>query len=817
MRIEPTIDIWGRLAVIALLAAALWNPGLPGLRGPLHLALLMDDSASVPRTQADAAWRALAPALADLPAGSRLSLVRFGAEPLTEAANLDPASATGRRLLAQPTPPRRLALPDRHTDIGAALATGLALGTAGLPTTLLVVSDGAANLGDPTPDLTAAKVQGVPVLWWQPPAGPREPDAWIARFDAPRRIDAGSPAELSLLLGADVALDTELVIGEGDRTLLRRPVHLDGGEPLALAVTLDLSGPGVHEIAAGLTKADRVPENNERAALLEVSGPVRILLITPRPEASAVADSLRRGGWPVSALRPAGFTLSALQGRQLLALEEVAASDLPEADWQRIDRVVRQGGMGLLVLGGPRTFGTGGYRHSTLEGLLPVLAEAPRPMPPAAVLFAVDRSGSMEQATRVGASRLDLARAAILGSAHSLNAGDTAGIIAFDTQARILLPLNRRIDQAAAMATAWDLKPSGGTRLEPVLDLALPMLAAADVPERLLVLATDGRVADADRLPAMAERLAASGVILVAIAIGEEADTAVLERLAAAGKGRLLLAADAAELPSLMEAEVRGRRSRIGEGPEVPHLVAALPFAPDLAGPFPPFDAYQLTRPRPGAAVYLAARQGEPLLAAAFSGTGRVAALPGGLGPWAGDWVSWPQWGRFLGGLVQWSAAAEADPELHLRVMDGAEYLTLAVEALDPAGDWAEAAAMPVAVRDPTGDWHHLSAEVRAPGRYRVEIPAPLSGRYDLIAGFEGRGQRMAVLHQPLAEVLPAANRESPLDHAVRTGLVRAWSPAEGLPAPAAKGGARPLIAGLALALFLIVLAVERLPNQQKP
>ena len=799
--------LWGRVVVAVLLAAALWDPGLPGLRGPQHLVVLLDDSASLGAEAVNAAWRSLAPTLGDLPAGGRLSLVRFGARPVTEAAALAQEDA-GQVLLAGPLPPRRLALSDRHTDIGAALAAGLGLAIDGLDSTLLLISDGEANFGYMMPALAAARARGVPVLWWRPPGAAAEADAWIARLDVPRRVEAGAPTPLNLVLGADAPLMTDLVIREGHRPLVRQSLHLAPEAPMTLGLSLDLQGTGVHELMAELEAADRVQANNVRGALTETAGKAAVLLIAPRPSESVVAASLSDGGWPLAAISPAHFGPAILQGHRVLILEGMAAADLPEADWQAIAREVRQGGMGLVVLGGPGTFAAGGYRHSTLEGLLPVLAEAPRPLPPAAIVFAVDRSGSMEQATRVGASRLELARAAVLGSARSLSPGDEVGLVAFDTEARAVLPPARCPDQAAAMEAAWDLSPSGGTRLGPALDLSLSLLAEAQAPDRLLVLATDGRVADADGVQAMADRIAAAGVTLVAIAIGEEADAETLGRLTAAGKGRLLRATDAAELPSLMQAEVHAQRSSLGEGPVEPRLLAPLPFAPGMQGPLPPLAAYQVTRPRPDAAVYLAAEGGEPLLAASLSGTGRVVALPGGLGPWASAWTSWPGWAPFVGGLVQWSAGAGA-PSLHLRTEDRAESIALTMEVLD-GGDWAQAPALPVGMRDPAGGWHRLSAPVQAPGRYALEIPAPLPGRYDLIAGPQGQEQRLALLHQPLAELLPGDGGE--LASAARDGLVRPWSPRDGVPAPRAQAGARPRLAALALALFLAVVALERLP-----
>jgi hypothetical protein len=693
----------------------------------------------------------------------------------------------------------------------------LALDDGRLPLALLVVSDGAGTRGEPRPVLAAAAALGSPVLWWRPPVPTHESDAWIAALRAPARVVAGEAIPLALTVGANGPSDGDLLVTRDGRPLRRERLTLIGGETRSLSLSLPPADPGLHEIAAELVSADRTAANHRRRSLVDVAGRAEGLLLARRPEASAVLASLRLGGWPIADLTPAAFTAGALARRQVLILEGLSVTDLAEADWQAIARSVRRDGLGLLVLGGPGTFGSGGYRHGTLEGLLPILSESTKPLPPATLLFALDKSGSMQRPTAAGASRLALARRAVVESARLLQPEDRAGLLVFDAEVRTLLGLERRADQAAAIAGPWELAAGGGTRLAPVLETAVPMLAAAGTEQRLLILVTDGKLSDADRLPAMEDLLRGSGVTLIAIAVGEGADTETLGHLAQASGGRLLIAEDAAELPRLMEAEVQERRTAVGEGPVSPRLAAPLPFfAAGTATHWPPISAYQVTRLRPGSEKYLAAPTGEPLLAAGFSGTGRVAALPAGLGAWAPDWPTWSGWGIFLGGLIQWVAAADPDPELSGRVEQVPGELRLTVEATGPGGDWLEAAGLPVEVRDPAGSWQQLTARPQAPGRYALAIPAPLAGRYDLLIGPEAHRQRLALIHEPIEELVGDPTPSAGLDGPQREGLVRAWSPALALALPQMRGNTRAALAALALAVFLAVLVTERMPPRRE-
>ena len=162
-----------------------------------------------------------------------------------------------------------------------------------------------------------------------------------------------------------------------------------------------------------------------------------------------------------------------------------------------IGEAVRRDAMGLLALGGPQSFGLGGYRGSALESLLPVVSEPPADEPPAAVMFVVDISGSMAQSASVS-DKLRAANAAVLHAAAALRPEDRVGLIAFDVEARQLLGVERRDDHARAIRQAWPTTASGGTSLIPALELAQTALAAETAERKLLILVTDGMLSDAD-------------------------------------------------------------------------------------------------------------------------------------------------------------------------------------------------------------------------------------------------------------------------------------------------------------------------------
>jgi hypothetical protein len=715
-------------------------------------------------------------------------------------------------LLSDPSPPRRRQVSNQGTDIAAALLAGLQRARYDAPQLLLLVSDGMSTSGAVASALQAAKRPGLSVRWWRPQAGKRLPDAWIRSIRAPTRVGAGETFAVSVTAGANQSMRAELRLIANGRLAARQEIDLTPGEPGAASFDLALGQIGTQALTVILSAPDDgVPENNGRSRLIETLGKPRILMISPSPSPSPVAESLRLGGWPLRRVRPKLLATGMIEAARLIILEQIPVTDLSATDWQTIARAVRREGAGLILLGGPDTFGLGGYRHSTLEELLPLIAEASRPLSPAAVLFAVDSSGSMDQTTQAGASRFQLARQAVTGSARQLDPADLVGLTLFEREPREVLPLQRHPDPAIGLSHAWDASPGGGTMLLPMIRQAARVLGGAAVEQRILVLVSDGRFADANDPEGPRSLLEGAGIDVIALAVGEDAQTDTLERLTRHGEGRLLRVADVAELPGLMQTEVGKRRSALEVGRVTPVPSEPLPIPGAPTWEWPSVGAYPVTRARQGAIVHLTAPNGDPLLAAHFAGAGLVLALPSGLGPWAPEWSNWASWGRFLGGLVQWAAAPAATSQLRVAADGESDLIRVRVDALE-AGDWAPNGELTLEWRDPSGRWRSLPAEATAPGRFETSLPAAGNGRYDIRARRGARSSSLAIWHQPADELLPRAPEA--LMQATAAGLVQPWTPASSeLKAPAGDRSSQFLLAVLALLVYLGAVVAERLPR----
>ena len=120
---------------------------------------------------------------------------------------------------------------------------------------------------------------------------------------------------------------------------------------------------------------------------------------------------------------------------------------------QLLADMVRNGAIGLMITGGRQSFAVGGYYKSALESILPVSLEQRREVRKSsmALMVALDRSGSM--AMPIGKlTKMDLANQATLEAFRQLQERDEFGLLAVDSTAHSVLPLQAVAVSARARA-----------------------------------------------------------------------------------------------------------------------------------------------------------------------------------------------------------------------------------------------------------------------------------------------------------------------------------------------------------------------------
>jgi hypothetical protein len=545
------------LQALALLALLLALAGVRWLddRARPGLLVLVDRSLSVPRVASDAALVELQRASG----GARIEWIEFAGRPGPPG----PLQTTARESEGRDRGAEADLLPS-VTNLEGALDAALAAHAQRPYAGAVVLSDGHANAGDSSRALSSAREAGLPIHW-RTVARPA-PAAWIADVQAPTRARRGQALRIVVPLEGETArtLRVTATARHASGALLASSAAADQRGVATLELESGRGGPLLVSLSLEDAASGEVLDLRRDAVAIDVVEPARLLYLQGSP--GPLAGSLLAGGWTLESApaRRADAFRDRLAGYEGVVLDDVAYEDASPGFWRALADEVTGRGLGLLVLGGERSFARGGYRESVLESVLPVLSEPAALDQPASVLFAVDKSGSMGEGSG-GVNRLSLAQRAVLETAQTLAAGDSAGVVVFDVEPRLLLPLAPAAEAGRALAGSWPVQARGGTSLAPAIELAAGQLEAASGGRRILVVVTDGFVDDAP-LDALRRRLADARIEVVALAIGPDADATALARLTSPDAGVVLRVDEAAELPRAMSAGLERRRARIERG-----------------------------------------------------------------------------------------------------------------------------------------------------------------------------------------------------------------------------------------------------------
>jgi Ca-activated chloride channel family protein len=435
-----------------------------------------------------------------------------------------------------------------------------------------------------------------------------------------------------------------------------------------------------------------------------------------------------------------------LEGYDLVVLSDVGRGLLSNPLQAALEAYVRQGG-GLLVGGGPESFGSGGYAGSPLAALLPIRQDPSdqRHEATLALALVIDRSGSMS------GPKMDLTKEAARGTAQMLAPDDLISVIVFDSQAHPVVRLQAASNRQRILSDIAQIRASGGTNILPGLREAFDQLFAARARKKHVILLSDGQ-SPYEGIPELVDDAAAARITVSAVGVGEGADQTLLQMIANRGGGRFYHTRDPASIPQIFTRETAevSRSSVIEE----PTRLRAAGRAEALGGlaleTAPPLRGYSRTVARPEADRLLATAQGDPLLARWQVGLGQVSAWTSDLASrWSADLSRWPSYGKLWGQLAR-----------TLMRRGAANHFTITA---DLAGDRVRAHIDAVGADDQPlaglkGELEVLEAQLDAPpAPVRVPLGEPAPGVYEAEAPVAGPGALLLSARLSDARGVPVA------------------------------------------------------------
>lgn len=637
-----------------------------------------------------------------------------------------------------------------NTDLAEAIQLGLALFPADTAKRMVILSDGIETVGDAERAARLAEATGVQIEY-VPYARQRSPEILVSNVSIPTNVSQGEPFDLVVTIESETDTTATLRVFSGGRQdsldnsgriliYEQDEVDIESGISRYVIGPIEWDSVGFLDFQVQIEpqSIDGFYRNNELWAFTRISGQPRVLMIAPDElEVEYLRPALEDSGLVIDFMTPdeVPLGLAPLTAYSSIILVNTPATELPRDLMELFQIYVKDLGGGLVVVGGPDSYGVGGYFETPLEETLPVemrIRDQER-VPQLTIVFVIDRSGSMEMRGTSGVSNLELAKEAVIRSFNFLNDYDRAGVLSFDTQAFWVVDIQEignpqnRSDLQAFIAS---LKPGGGTDIFGGLSAADRTLP--DDPSELkhIILLTDGGANPSGILPLVNRMYTNHDITTSVVAVGANHET-WLAQVPQQGGGNFHVTTNVENIPTIFAAEtVLATRSYIFEDPFVPALNARSPIMDGITSA-PSLYGYVATTEKDTATVVLTSPEEDPILASWQYGLGRAVAFTSdATARWGVDWVGWDNYQRFWNQTVRWTITEGKTDNLEAWVEERGEEAVLVVDARDNRGDYLNALDLDAAVVFPNRTSQAVNLNQVAPGRYEAPFTPTTEGAY---------------------------------------------------------------------------------------
>ena len=659
---------------------------------------------------------------------------------------------------------------------------------------------------------------------WRAASGARSLVLFPLGLEAPRDvrvIDLQVPSDATVTEMWNAVLSVEstapgpakVTLKAGDKVLSTSDVKISAGRQEVTFPNLRLPE-GLHKITATVEMPGDVERRNDVGlAAVRVRGKYRLLLVEGVAEAGeAVARALAAQELAVERVPPSMLAKAQLADYSAIVLAEVAPKELPRAVQNALAQYVEEQGGGLFVITGSKPEVAAGYRKSMLESILPVAfreadppdptneppkdppkPEPPKPNPPKdpqkakveapglVLMLLIDRSGSM-----VG-KPLKLAEEAAIASANTLADDDLLGVIAFDEKPHWVVHITPAGKRDSVAEQISSIRADGGTDIYNALAETYGVLRHVDAGVKHVIVLSDGFTPIAD-FQGLVTRMAKDNITVTTVAVGEEFDSNLMNKISTWGKGMFYFSHDFAEVPEIFTKETKRivgmvpRKNPTAPTPDPPKLPPQpSPPMPELGKPKTPEGPPKAPESGPtrlktkdevtflagvdlrtlpivekrvrldarvGFYPMVTEKAGEPFLATGRAGLGRTAVLATDLrGEGAPEWVRWKELPRVLAQLAKSLAAAPEEKHLSTRLTYRLEdrSAVLSVDVPEERIGGVKDLAQRLVWRMPEGRAIEVPLERIAPGRYEAHAPLDLAGRW-YVAELEQRADMQGPL-----------------------------------------------------------------------
>ena len=654
-------------------------------------------------------------------------------------------------------------------------------------------------------------------------------------------ISSTTPAVGRLMLsrgGTPIDLDpapdelgyyTELKAG---RNVIRVPVAVQQpGPQLYDAVFEPIASLGA-DGSVGSTIGDSLRENNNGSVITFVGSEGLVLVVANEPrEAVRIEDALHAAELETKRITPAEFpgTLPELASYEAVVLINQSAYSYAETQQEMMRQYVHDTGGGVVMIGGPESFGAGGWIGSPMADALPIRLDPPqkRQMPRGALALIV-HSVEIPRGVFYGKQ---IANAA----ADALSRLDLIGIVEYQGIGGTdwVYPMSPVGDRVAVRQAINNLQFGDMPSFDPSLQLALNGLKNAQAGQKHCIVISDG---DPSMSRSLLRQFKQAGITISAVGVNPHSpgDTNTLRTMARTTGGTYYNVSNnaLATLPQIFIKEAQTiRRALIWEGEKFAPARTGVPTETMRGiGGVPAISGYVVAADREGLSlVTLRGKEEDPIAAQWPYGLGKVVTFTSDVSTrWASDWVAWSGFNQFWEQHVRWAMRPGGDSTLRVTTENVGERTRVVVEAFDPTGERMDFANFRARASTPDGVGEIVELRQVGPGRYEGDFDSSKPGSYVVNMQYRAPGEAdrvyegsvQAAVIRPFADEYKSLKTNLPLLRQVASitgGRVLSADPSvsdlwtrEGLTMPVALTPIWMLMAIVGIGIFLMDVAVRR-------
>ena len=673
-------------------------------------------------------------------------------------------------------------VPDREfSDIGSAIKLALGSFPEDTARRLVVISDGNENRGNAIEQAYAAKglntqIDVMPIDYRY------DREVLVEKIALPADVKKGETVNINVVIRASEPTTGALQIFQktdqgktpisGDAEPQR--VKLDRGVNV-LSIKKKIDETNFYTFSAEFIpdrdSGDKRAVNNQADGFTHARGTASVLLIEGTAgEHEELVKALRNKEIDVKVLvapkldssgivggDPLPTDMSQLQPFDAVLLGNVAKEQIPEQLQEMIEKNVHDFGCGLIMVGGPSSFGAGGWMNSPIEKALPVdmQIKSMKVMGKSALVMVMHASEIPEG----NYWQKQVAKQAI----DTLSSYDYAGMLHWEGQEAWLFTLRPIGEGKQSMMRAIDrMTPGDMPDFDPSLIMGMNALRRrTDAMTKHFIVISDG-----DPTPpttSVVNQLVASKItvttVLVAAHGGDSIGMSAMQNLAQKTKGRFYNVSNPKALPRIYQKEARMiSRPLIFE--------RAAPWAPNVRTFSEPITGIPNDMPGITGLVQASVKENElvevpiisplptgtgqinPILAHWTYGLGRAVAFTSDAGrKWTAGWRTWDSYAQFWSQVVRWSLRPVDKGNLTMTLRREGGKIKVIVDALDKDNQFLN--FLQFRGRAITPDLQPVDVEMAqiAPGRYEGTIDnAEQKGNYFVNLGYQAPDRTTGVL-----------------------------------------------------------------------